>query len=35
VWVPNDTGGETRFVLKRDGLSWKLVNIVIPMDTLD
>lgn len=35
VWVPNETGGETRFVLKRDGLSWKLVNIVIPTDDLD
>jgi hypothetical protein len=35
VWVPNDAGGETRFVLKRDGLSWKLVNMVIPLDDLD
>lgn len=32
VWVPNDAGGETRFVLKRSGLSWKLVNILIPID---
>lgn len=32
VWVPNDNGEEARFVLKRDGFSWKLVNLVIPMD---
>jgi len=32
IWVPNDKGEEARFVLKRDGLSWKLVNIVIPMN---
>lgn len=32
IWVPNDKGEETRFVLKRDGFSWKLVNLVIPMD---
>lgn len=32
IWVPNDKGEEVRFVLKRDGLSWKLVNIVIPMN---
>lgn len=32
VWVPNDKGDELRFVLKREGLSWKLVNIIIPVD---
>ncbi|ABC78003.1 DUF2939 domain-containing protein [Syntrophus aciditrophicus] len=32
VWVPNDKGEELRFVLKREGFSWKLVNIVIPVD---
>lgn len=32
IWVPNDKGEDTRFVLKRDGFSWKLVNLVIPMD---
>jgi len=32
VWVPNDKGEELRFVLKREGLSWKLVNVVIPID---
>lgn len=32
IWVPNDKGEEARFVLNRDGLSWKLVNLVIPMD---
>jgi hypothetical protein len=30
VWVPNDQGEEARFVLQRDGLSWKLVNLIIP-----
>jgi hypothetical protein len=32
VWVPNDQGEEAIFILQRDGLSWKLVNIVIPID---
>ena len=32
IWVPNDKGEETRFVLKRDGFSWKLVNLVVPMN---
>ncbi len=32
IWVPHDNGEEVRFVLKRDGLSWKLVNLVISMD---
>ncbi|MCI5218995.1 MAG: DUF2939 domain-containing protein [Candidatus Electrothrix sp. LOE2] len=32
IWVPNDKGGEARFVLNRGGISWKLVNLVIPMD---
>jgi hypothetical protein len=32
IWVPNDKGEEVRFVLKRVGFSWKLVNLVIPMD---
>jgi hypothetical protein len=32
IWVPNDKGEEARFVLKREGFSWKLVNFVIPMD---
>jgi len=32
VWVPNDKGEELRFVLKREGLSWKLANVVIPVD---
>lgn len=32
IWVPNDKGEEARFVLQRDGLSWKLVNLVIPID---
>ena len=32
VWVPSDNGQETRFVLQRDGLSWKLVNVILPLD---
>ena len=30
-WVKTDNGEEIRFVLTRDGLSWKLSNIVVPM----
>jgi hypothetical protein len=29
VWVKNDSGEEIRFVLTRDGLSWRLSNIAI------
>ena len=32
IWLPNDRGEEVRFVLRRDGFGWKLVNIVIPID---
>lgn len=32
VWVPGQDGRETRFVLQRDGLSWKLVNMILPLD---
>jgi hypothetical protein len=32
VWVPDDKGQETRFVLQRDGLSWRLVNLILPID---
>ena len=32
AWVPNDEGEEARFVFRRDGLTWKLANIVIPID---
>ncbi|NKN32615.1 DUF2939 domain-containing protein [Marichromatium bheemlicum] len=32
VWVPDEDGRETRFVLERDGLRWRLVNIVLPTD---
>jgi len=34
VWIPNRHGEETQFVLKREALSWKLVNIVIPLNVL-
>lgn len=30
AWVREDKGEEIRFVLTRDGLSWKLSNILIP-----
>ena len=33
IWIPDGKGKkEARFVLQRNGLSWKLVNIVIPID---
>lgn len=32
VWVPNDDGEEIRFVIQRNGIEWKLANIIIPMD---
>lgn len=32
IWVPNDNGKEARFVLQREGLSWKLVNLIVPID---
>jgi hypothetical protein len=32
VWLPDDKGQETRFVLQRDGVSWRLVNLVLPID---
>jgi len=31
VWVKDENGEEIRFVLARDGLSWKLSNIIVPM----
>ena len=31
AWVKDDKGDEIRFVLTRNGLSWKLSNIIIPM----
>ncbi|MEN8213353.1 MAG: DUF2939 domain-containing protein [Pseudomonadota bacterium] len=30
IWVPTDTRGGVRFILQRDGLSWKLVDMVMP-----
>ncbi len=32
IWVPNDKGEEARFILQREALSWKLVNLIIPID---
>jgi hypothetical protein len=31
VWVKDGNGGEIRFILTRDGLAWKLSNIVVPI----
>lgn len=31
VWVTESKGGEIRFVLTRDGVAWKLSNIVFPV----
>jgi hypothetical protein len=31
LWIKDGTGGEIRFVLTRDGLAWKLSNIVVPI----
>ncbi|MDQ6967343.1 MAG: DUF2939 domain-containing protein [Mariprofundaceae bacterium] len=31
IWVTNEEGQEARFILTRDGLSWRLVNIEIPI----
>ena len=31
LWVKDGNGGEIRFVLTRDGLAWKLSNIVLPI----
>lgn len=33
VWVRDDKGAEIRFVLLREGLSWKLRNIIVPTDS--
>jgi hypothetical protein len=34
VRVPDDKGKEVRLVLQRKGFSWKLVNIVLPLEDL-
>jgi hypothetical protein len=31
IYVPTDTGDEIRFILQRDGLSWKLVDMIVPI----
>jgi Protein of unknown function (DUF2939) len=31
AWVPTDDGKEIRFILQRDGLSWRLVKVVLPI----
>lgn len=34
AWVKDDKGIEMRFVFQRDGLSWKLSNIIIPLSAI-
>ncbi|WP_171047493.1 DUF2939 domain-containing protein [Candidatus Accumulibacter phosphatis] len=34
VWIPNDQGEDIRLVFARSGLSWKLVNLIAPLDSL-
>ena len=31
IYVPTDTGEEIRFILQRDGLSWKLIDMIVPI----
>lgn len=31
IYVPTDTGEEIRFILQRDGLSWKMVDMIVPI----
>lgn len=31
IYVPADRGDELRFILQRDGLSWKLVDMIVPI----
>jgi hypothetical protein len=31
IYVPTDTGDEIRFILQRDGLSWKMVDMIVPI----
>jgi hypothetical protein len=32
ISVPNEMGGKATFVLQRKGLTWKLVNLVLPVN---
>ena len=31
IYVPTDIGDEIHFILQRDGLSWKLVDMIVPI----
>ena len=31
IYVPTDTGEEIRFILQREGLSWKMVDMIVPI----
>jgi hypothetical protein len=30
MWVPDDSGGQIRFVLSLQGVGWRLTNVVLP-----
>lgn len=30
IWVPVENSENARFVLKREGIDWKLINIIVP-----
>ena len=30
VWIPAEKGEEIRFILRREGINWKLENILLP-----
>lgn len=32
VSVPNEEGSDARFILHRNGLSWRLVNLIVPVN---
>ena len=32
IWITNEEGKEIRFVLGREWMTWKLINIIIPFD---
>lgn len=32
VWVKNKEGNQSRFIFSRYGVTWRLVNIVLPLD---
>lgn len=35
IWVKNDKGSDTRMIMRREGMTWKVVKIILPMDELE